>query len=268
MLVTAFLSIRSERTKELTVTFLAKRPLISIEGGRRNVDLEVRIGGTLIQAPWLLSGRLENTGNQPIEERDIEAPVKFSFSQGKVVGAEIAQKSQQAIFAKSVFNGNDVTIENKLLNPGDWVNFDILFDGEPNVPPLLSLRISGVSKPKQLAISLGEKRPFFTIVPVPMPVLYFLLTIGSMTGIGSVAVGLALLVGFVRDIFRPLETQESVLESYRMKTPDTSITPEEFEMIERHRHDTADLIGGFAMLVTGIALIFLLGGTWRTILNS
>jgi len=271
-LVTAFLSIRSERTKELTVSFLAKLSLISIEGGRRNIDLEIRHDGTRIQSPWLLSGRLENTGNQPIEDRDIEAPVKFSFSQGKVIGADITQKSQQAILARSFFNENDVTIQNKLLNPGDWINFDILFDGEPNVPPLLSLRISGVSKPKQLSVSLGEKRPFLTIVPVPMPVLYLLLTIVSLIGIAGVCIGFVFLVDCLRDIvFRPLDTEQLNLKYrfYTRKERDQKFTTEELNKIKDilSRNDLSDLLGALAFIIIVLSIILFLGGTWRTLLS-
>src|SRR5258705_12789184 len=73
--VTAYLSLRLERNKEITVKVLATRPLVSVEAGRSRVGLEVRIGEKRVDAPWLLSAKLENTGNLAIEERDIEAPV-------------------------------------------------------------------------------------------------------------------------------------------------------------------------------------------------
>ncbi len=192
VLATVYFSVRSERTKEITVKYLAKRPLLTLERGRPSAALEVRLGGSRIEAPWLLSGRLENSGNQPIEERDIEVSTKLSFSKGKVVRADIIQKNPQATFGQATAVGNLVTIEHKLLNPGDWINFDVLFDGEPDIP-LAFARISGISQVKQLVISSEPARTYTAIVQLPTPVVYLLLIVGSLIGIGSTVGGFGVL---------------------------------------------------------------------------
>ncbi len=209
VLATAYFSIRSERTKEITVTYLSKRPLVSLEGGRPSAALEVTLGDKRIAAPWLLSAKIENTGNQPIEERDIEAPPKLAFSRGKILGAEVVQKSQNAMFAKAGFSANEVAIEHKLLNPGDWISFDVLFDGEPDSLPALSFRISGISEPTQRTLSPGEKKSYLTLVPLPFPVTYLLLTLGSLLGLVGTFGGLTLAGTAIRNTFRPVRSDDS-----------------------------------------------------------
>lgn len=201
IVITIFFSIRAERTKEMTISNLTKRPLVSIEGSRRSVGLEISIGGNRLDAPWLLSGRLANTGNQPIEERDIEMPARISFSRGKVVGAEIVNRSQLGIFAEATIKGNAIVIDHKLLNPGDWLDFDFMFDGEPDLPTL-SFRISGVSQPQNITISPDQKRVHSTIVPLPLPISYLFLTIGSLIGIVITGGSVLILGDTIRGLFR------------------------------------------------------------------
>lgn len=185
ILITIFFSLRSERDKEITITYLSKRSLVSLDGPRPSVRLEVTAGGSVVTAPWLVSAKIENTGNVPIEERDIEAQAKLSFSNTKVIAVEITRKSQLDIYGAVRAIGSDVFIENKLLNPGDWIAFDMLFDGEPLLPAVLTVRISGVAKPIQLVASAESKKLAPALFPVPLPATYFSLTVGSLVAFSS-----------------------------------------------------------------------------------
>jgi hypothetical protein len=202
VLVTSYFSVRAERTKALTLRYFGERPLLSLQN-RTSAELAVTIAGERLQAPWLLSGRLENSGNQPIESRDIESPLQLTFESGRVVGVEIVEKSQQAIVAKASHIGNVVTINHALLNPSDWIGFDILFDGRPS-RPIPSLRISGVSVPAQIVSSPGEKRAYPTLLSVPTPVLYLELIVGSLAALLAVVVGFVLLGDGTRDAIHPV----------------------------------------------------------------
>jgi hypothetical protein len=181
--------------------------------------MEITYGGKRIEMPWLLSGRLENSGNQPIEERDIEVPANISFTRGNVVGAEIAQKSQTAIFAEITAKANNVVIEHKLLNPGDWIDFDILFDGEPDMP-FLSFRISGVSQPKHIVVSQDSKRVHTSIIPLPLPIMYLLLGICTLISLSVTGAGLFILGGAVRKFF--IDPSAKTLNRMGRASPDPS----------------------------------------------
>ena len=201
--VTIFFSVRSEHSKEITVTYLSKRPLVTLEPGRTTAGVEVSLGGTRLIAPWLLSGRLENSGNQPIEARDIEESPQFQFARAKVISAEVVGKSQPGISAQAAIINNTVTISHKLLNPSDWVSFDMLFEGEPELPPAVSLRISGISNPKQNIVSANVQHSYISLLPLPKPVIYFLLTIVSGVGAGMILGGIALVFNFVTTAIKP-----------------------------------------------------------------
>jgi hypothetical protein len=192
LIVTVILSLRSENVKELTITYLPKHPLMSMEAGEANVGLEVRRGDVRIKAPWLVSGKIENTGNQPIEERDIEAPARIRFDGGRIVGVEILQSSQEGLASKASIEGNDVVFSHKLLNPGDWIGFDVIFDGEPTTPPTALSRISGIPQLKQRILLSGDTRRLLALVPLAAPVIYCLLTIGSIGALISIGAGVAL----------------------------------------------------------------------------
>jgi hypothetical protein len=177
LLVAVYVIYQAEHSKELTITYAPKRPLVSVDPLKSNQKMEVNIAGTRVSAPWLVSARLENSGNQPIEARDLEALPKFKFEGTKVVNADVISKSDPSIFAQTTVSDDTVSVEHKLLNSGDWIDFDILLDGEPSLPPRLSLRIVGISKAKQTVISSGGKEihlaPFDVSKNFFLPVLVF-----------------------------------------------------------------------------------------------
>ena len=151
-----------------------------MEAGAASAGLEVRYGNVRIGTPWLVSGRIENTGNLSIEEHDIEAPARVRFIGGHVVGAEVTQKSQVGLCGRVNIEVNDVVLVHKLLNSGDWIGFDVIFDGEPAIPPQVSARISGIRSVKQTIVQSGDARRFPALFPLPTPVIYCMLTIGSL----------------------------------------------------------------------------------------
>jgi hypothetical protein len=165
----------SEKTKQISVSYFSKHPLVDTESSSASSALQVKVGNKMATAPWLLSGRLENTGNVPIELNDVEEPVKIAFLSGKILGAEISQRSQQDIYANLNFDSSSIEIHTKLLNPGDWVNFDIIFDGQPEIPGIESFRINGISTPIQLIVPEEGKKIFLTFFNIPKTVTKIIL---------------------------------------------------------------------------------------------
>ncbi len=58
LVVTVYFSVRAERTKALTLKYLGERALVSFQS-RASTQLGITLGGERLQAPWLLSARLE-----------------------------------------------------------------------------------------------------------------------------------------------------------------------------------------------------------------
>lgn len=180
VILAIFFFYQSEHNKELNIIYAPKRPLVSVEPLKTNPKLEVSIAGARVNMPWLVSARLENSGDQPVESKDVEAFPTLQFRDAKIVSAEIINKSDAGVFARMAISGDTVSIEHKLLNPGDWISFDVLFDGEPNLPPQLSMRVTGVSKPKQTVISAGGKETHLALFEIPKPLFLIFLIFSTL----------------------------------------------------------------------------------------
>lgn len=199
LVVTLIFSIKSDKEKELTITYESKRSLLISDNSKTAASLEVSVLGNRVMAPWILSGRLENTGTIPIEERDIEQPIQIDFGKSKIINADVVQKNQDSLFAKINTNTNSIEVIHKLLNPGDWVSFDIVLDGEPNIPPNSTLRISGVSELKSSLLQTGQQKTYPTLFEMPKSIVYSLLTITTAIGIMLVLAGPAAALSSIRN---------------------------------------------------------------------
>lgn len=211
ILVTVFFSARAERNKELSVRILTKRPLLTLDSTSSNSGIEVRLRGASVAAPWLVNIRVENTGDIPIEHKDIESPLSLLFSGGKLISAEVQARSDNSIAAAASAASNSATITHKLLNPTDWISVDLLFDGEPNLPPSLYARISGVSSPRILMPKVaGDPRQSFNPLGVPTPVLAVALALASVLAtiflIGGFAFFYAFFAGLIKMTRRPVDS--------------------------------------------------------------
>ncbi len=218
LLATLYIYVQSENKKELNITYAPKRPLVSIDPLKPNPKLEVHIAGSRVNAPWLVSARLENSGNQPVEFKDIEAYAALQFRDAKIVSAEIISKSDAGLFARAIILGDTVSIEHKLLNSGDWISFDVLFDGEPNLPPQLSMRVSGVSKPKQTVISAGGKESHLASFEISKPLFLIFLIFSTLIPLFLLGFGcyfaFAGVMQFINQDWRSLAEEENGQEAF------------------------------------------------------
>lgn len=184
--VSIYLSIRAEQEKSLVLRSLSSRSLITAEASRSG-DLKVSLNDKVVAKPWLLSARLENSGSIPIEQRDIEKPLTMQFPRAVVLRAEITRRGPADVTAQVLLHKNAVRLEHGLLNPADWIEFDILFDGEPGAPDL-SYRVTGLTSRIALALSDKQSSPQPAWISLPTPVHYLLLTITTL-GILAAAIG-------------------------------------------------------------------------------
>lgn len=216
ILVTIFFSVRSERSKELSVTVLAKRPLLSVDASTPSSGLEVRLKGEPVSSPWLVSLKVENTGELSIEERDIESPLRLVFNGAKPISVETQSRSDRSISSISSVDGNSITLRHKLLNPSDWIAVDILFDGEPSIPPVALTRISGVTSPKTFSLKpVPDNRSRFAPFGIPMPLVYTALVIASFLAIamtaGGAAIGYQTMVALIKPTRQNVANKQSIV---------------------------------------------------------
>jgi hypothetical protein len=199
IIVSIFFSLKADRRKELTLSYLSKQSLLSVSDDRSG-GLEVSFRGAKVVQPWLLSVRLENSGNLPIESQDIERPLGLRLQRSPIRSARISQRVPPDLEAEIDFDSTTVQVRHALMNPGDAIEFDLLTDGEPD-SPMTSFRISGISTLREMPVPSATTRPSITYWSLPTPLTLFALLISSLIGVVAIGIGL---VGLVITVSQPL----------------------------------------------------------------
>ena len=127
------------------------------------------LGGVQIARPWLVSTRIQNTGNQAIESRDIESPLRLTFQTSMVVSAVPRESFPDGIETLVEIEDSTVTFRHQLLNPGEWFSVDLLLDGEP-ARSRATARITGVSGNIDISLPKDATEPEALFIAVPKPV--------------------------------------------------------------------------------------------------
>lgn len=192
--VSVYFGWQADKEKDLAIRYIAMvslfTPQISSSG-----QVAITYDNKPVKRPHIFSARLVNIGNKPIETRDIEKPVLLRFKSASVLDVKIKERIPSNILVNAAFEEDTVTLDHGLLNPGDNIAFEVLFDGDPGWPDA-SARISGINELTILLPTDGGEGPFTTVFPMPRPVQY---TILGLTTLGIVAVivlsGIALWAG-------------------------------------------------------------------------
>jgi hypothetical protein len=82
-----------------------------------------------VSEPRLIVLRIANTGNVPIEATDFERPVSITFSDSKVLSAEVTGVRPDELTPTLRTDGPAVILNPCLLNPTDLVEVQCLLDG-------------------------------------------------------------------------------------------------------------------------------------------
>lgn len=106
----------------------------STEIARDNIGagekLEISYNGSSISQLNISLFVLENTGNKPIKSEDVKSPVRIHYSGDvKILEAQIIDQHPKNLGAAIKVTGNDVLIEQDLLNKSDSIAFKIISSG-------------------------------------------------------------------------------------------------------------------------------------------
>jgi len=99
LLVAVYFGVRSEHKKVLEIRYTAMLSLLApgtIAGDKVNITF----GNSNITNLSKLSGYIINTGDVPIEMRDIEEPLSLEFTQGSILEAHVTNTIPKGIVAK------------------------------------------------------------------------------------------------------------------------------------------------------------------------
>ena len=206
--VPTVLSIWQQQSKGITLWRVTSRSLLTSEVG---ANLTILFNESSVELPWVYTLRLTNTGSLPIESGDVEKPLTLGFPESRIVHAEITTKEPHDVRAHAIHISDELILSHGLLNPGDWFEADVLFDGKPS-EPAISYRVTGLNSPAQITeLHSGADEVFMAWVPPPLR--YFVVTVIGLGAIFLLGLGV---YGFVEAI-APFVKMRNVRLSKRME---------------------------------------------------
>jgi hypothetical protein len=129
-------------------------------------DIKIRYKGKKIKSLFVMQARLKNTGNVPIRKVHVVEPLTFTFHPGAelydeplVVYKYPCDLEVSWFFSETGPNSkpSTVSLDFELLNPGDELLVEFVWDGQP-IEPKVSARIEGMRKIDSLDPKLMFKR--------------------------------------------------------------------------------------------------------------
>lgn len=141
--VFAYFAVRGPE-KALEVRILQSDRLASPDFGNVK-QLEILFDKQRVAQPTRVVGEVVSTGRNSIRREDVESPLAISMGEGKILAAGIVSSEPAGIDAKISTDQSSIVLRHGLMNSGDRVTFEILFDGA-SIVPSASARIAGVSE--------------------------------------------------------------------------------------------------------------------------
>jgi hypothetical protein len=85
-----------------------------------------------------------NKGRTPIKRNDFDLPIQIIYAEGmKLLSAKIIKSNPANIESNAIINDNIVDIKPTLLNPGDYINIQVISSG-CQIEPKIMARIAGI----------------------------------------------------------------------------------------------------------------------------
>ena len=164
-------------------------------------DIQIVVNGAKIEAPYVYSLVLINTGSKPIPAGNFETPLQIrTLNGGKFVTAQITETEPADIPVRLSIEENQIKISPFLSNPEDQIAITLVSSGPLDLRA--QARIAGVRDITFEDTSQSKSRPivasFFVALGVPCLALYlfFLPTSRSRKGL-QITGGVRYLTTFV-----------------------------------------------------------------------
>jgi hypothetical protein len=163
IVVSILLAKAAKPKKSLTYEVISsKTEPIQIDAGIKS-DIKISYKGEPVENLYIIDGKIKNTGAESIQESkgDVVEPITFPFPRESklVVKPEDivieVQPPERIVEGKPDKTGSGVSLEFKLLNPGDEVFVRFIYTGEYYEPEPYA-NIAGIHEINQ--IDLEEKR--------------------------------------------------------------------------------------------------------------
>lgn len=135
----------SRRPKRFGWQMISATRIVSAKG--RSLPLVVVYDGQEVSSPNIAAIRVGNSGKSEITVEDYDGPVRITFGQSKVLACDISERLHGRITASVTKEPpSSVVFSPTLLNPGEWLDLQIITDGPLEIPKV-DARIAGQTSP-------------------------------------------------------------------------------------------------------------------------
>ena len=176
--VAIYFGVKAKEKKALEIDYLGKLSLATYALGYGE-KLKIQYDNQSVNNLTKIAIRVSNAGQIPIEQRDIEKPITFPIPNAKVLDASIVEKFPANMVVQAKFDTNGVQLIHGLMNPGDFIRFEILCEGEAKWPTP-EFRISGVSVASVNILESKQRVAKITLFDFPKTTDYFVLVLSSI----------------------------------------------------------------------------------------
>lgn len=151
--ITLYLRRRDKDSK--TFDYRVVSNIAIVTSHKRPERLKVVFGTVEVSNPFISQIRFENTGKQVIQPSDFLDAVTILRPSAKIIDFNIVEESEKNLvrsisqvmpIEKGVQSHEVIEIEPGTMNPGDWFEAQILYDGESDWAPKVSTRVQGQTR--------------------------------------------------------------------------------------------------------------------------
>ena len=208
--VAVYFGIKAKDKRAIEIAYLGKLSLITTEPSYAD-RLSIRYGTQDVRGLTKLGVRISNSGGMPIERRDVEQPITFPFSSGKILEAGIVEKFPTHLQAEISFKSNQVTVSNGLLNPNDFMRVEILCEGDPGWPKP-NFRITGIADATVVVPDVSRPVRRVALFEFPKPFQFVLLTLVSLIPAFLFIGAPIALVSSVANVFKKIPDMTAIID--------------------------------------------------------
>jgi len=136
--------LMQRQRKELSYDIISSTPLLSHEEEVKG-KLQISFEGKPVEKVQLVLVRIANSGNVPIEAKDYERQINFSFGESaQVLAAEVAEVEPRSLEVPPNVEGKKVVLPRILMNKGDSFTVKMLVNGYKGLD--VDGRIAGIKE--------------------------------------------------------------------------------------------------------------------------
>lgn len=135
----------SRRPKRFGWEVMSNTPILSSDSG--HLPLKVVYDGKDVSSPNISVIRVGNTGKMELTSADFDGPVRIGFENSEILQVLRSGRSDEGIDLKLTKDDlKSILCRPTLLNPGEWIEFQLVTDG-PLEAPTVRARVAGQASP-------------------------------------------------------------------------------------------------------------------------